>query len=158
MKSDHWIHQLGDVISVALIVASRRETWMSAPRPVIAAPGAPAFSAAGPTLVVREWSEPGPTYLHVHRSDDEAWYVLAGVLRFRFLDGEVEAPAGSTVFVPAGVAHSYSASDSARYLIFLTPKLDRLIDRLHRLEDPSELVATLAAFDTVIVESPGRNA
>jgi hypothetical protein len=128
---------------------------MPAPHPIIATPGAPAISALGPTLVVREWSGPGPSYLHVHRTDDEAWHVLEGSLRFRFLDGEVDAPAGTTVFVPAGVAHSYSVSDSARYLIFLTPRLDRLIERLHRLADPSELVPTLAEFDTMIVDAPG---
>ena len=45
-----------------------------------------------------------------------------------------------------------SSPSSTRYLIFLTPRLDRLITRLHRLSDPSELRATLAEFDTVLVE------
>jgi mannose-6-phosphate isomerase-like protein (cupin superfamily) len=59
------------------------------------------------SLVVREWTEPGPSYLHIHRADDEAWHVLEGSLRFRFIDGTVDAGAGTTVFVPAGLAHTY---------------------------------------------------
>ena len=80
------------------------------------------------------------TFLHAfHRSDDEAWHVLEGSLRFRFADREVDAPAGTTVFVPAGAAHTYRETEPSRYLIFLTPRLDRLIARLHSLSDPSEL-------------------
>ena len=79
--------------------------------------------------------------------------MLEGSLRFRFADREVDAPAGTTVFVPAGAAHTYSVTlEPTRYLIFLTPRLDRLIARLHTLSDPSELRATLAEFDTVLVE------
>ena len=58
-------------------------------------------------LVVREWTDSGPSYLHIHRSDDEAWHVLKGSLRFKFPDQEVDASAGTTVFVPVGLAHTY---------------------------------------------------
>jgi Cupin domain len=119
--------------------------------PIIARPGSFPVSAAGTTLVVREWTGSGPYYLHVHRSDDEAWHVLEGTLRFRLADGEVDAPAGTTVFVPAGVAHTYRAVGRCRYLIILTPRLDRLIARLQALGDDSEIPATLAEHDTVVV-------
>ena len=70
-----------------------------------------------------------------------------GSLRFRFADREVDAPAGTTI-VPAGSAHTYWVrAEPSRYLIFLTPRLDRLIARLHSFSDP-ELRATLAEFDT----------
>jgi mannose-6-phosphate isomerase-like protein (cupin superfamily) len=123
----------------------------SALKPMITGPGSPAIAAVGTSLVVREWTGSGPSYLHVHRSDDEARHVLAGSLRFRFADGEVDAPAGTTVFVPAGLPHTYWATEPSRYLIFLTPKLDRLIARLRSLSNRSELRATLAEFDTLLV-------
>jgi hypothetical protein len=120
--------------------------------PTIATSGFGPVSAAGDTLVIREWTDSGPSYLHIHHSDDEAWHVLVGCLRFRFEHGEVDAPAGTTVFVPAGLAHTYRVTEPSRYLIFLTPRLDRLIARLRRLKDRSQLRSTLAEFDTAMVE------
>jgi len=35
------------------------------------------------------------------------------------------------MFVPAGVAHTYAADESSRYLIILTPALNNLISELH---------------------------
>ena len=90
--------------------------------------------------------------IHIHRSDDEAWHVLEGSLRFRFPDREVDAPAGTSVFVPAGSPHTYRVTEPSRYLIFLTPRLDHLITKLRSLSDQSEVRATLAEFDTVMVE------
>lgn len=58
--------------------------------------------------------------------------MLEGTLTFTFADRHVEAPAGTSVFVPAGVAHTYQASDTARYLIILTPRLRELIAELQR--------------------------
>ncbi len=120
--------------------------------PTIVGPGFGPASVAGDTLVIREWSDSGPSYLHIHHSDDEAWHVLEGRLRFRFRHGEVDAAAGTTVFVPAGLAHAYRVTEPSRYLIFLTPRLDRLIARLRSLEDRSQLRSTLAEFDTELVE------
>jgi hypothetical protein len=120
--------------------------------PIVSRPGGPPIAAAGSHLVVHEWTGSGPGWMHIHRSDDEAWHVLEGSLRFRFADGEVDAPAGTTVFVPAGTPHTYWETEPSRYLIFLTPKLDRLIARLHRLEDGSSLEEILAEYDTVLAE------
>jgi hypothetical protein len=131
-------------------MAQRRDVPLDAP--IVSRPGATAISAVGTSLVVHEWTGSGPTYMHIHRSDDEAWHVLDGSLRFRLADGEVDAPAGTTVFVPAGSPHAYWETEPSRYLIFLTPRLDHLISRLHRLTDQSQLPAILAEFDTVLVE------
>ena len=63
--------------------------------------------ANGQSFIIQEWSGSGPDYLHVHHADDEAWHVLEGTLTFRFQDRDVDASAGTTVFVPAGVPHAY---------------------------------------------------
>ncbi len=102
--------------------------------PIIArsADGQPPIQASGLSFDLQEWSGSGPGYLHLHHEDDEAWHVLEGTLTFRFKDREVEAPAGTTVFVPAGVAHDYyEAHGPTRYLIILTPRLRELISALH---------------------------
>jgi len=107
--------------------------------PVIARPDAqPARVAAdGASFSIHEWRGSGPPQLHVHHEDDEAWHVLAGTLTFRFADRTEEVGAGSTVFVPAGVAHTYTASPSARYLVVLTPRLRALIAELQANRDRS---------------------
>ena len=90
------------------------------------------ISVTGQSFDIHEWSGSGPDYLHVHYADDEAWHVLEGTLTFRFVDQHVSAPAGTTVFVPAGVPHAYyDASGRTRYLIILTPRLRELIAALH---------------------------
>ena len=94
--------------------------------------GQPPIAATGQSFDVQEWRGSGPDYLHVHYADDEAWHVLEGTLTLRFKDKQVEAPAGTTVFVPAGVPHSYFVShEPTRYLIIMTPRLRDLISALH---------------------------
>lgn len=127
------------------------QTKMPAGRPTLALSGHSSISAVGSSLVIHEWTEPGPFYMHIHHTDDEAWHVLEGLLRFKFVDGEVEAPAGTTVFVPAGIAHTYTVTESSRYLIFLTPRLDQLIAELRLLPDETQLHATLAKYNTEFI-------
>ena len=109
------------------------------------------IDAIGLAYSIHEWAGSGPTYLHVHYADDETWHVLAGTLRFRLADREVEAPAGTTVFVPAGVAHSYMADASGRYLIILTPRLRDLIGELHGAP-MSEHAAIMRRYRSEILE------
>jgi mannose-6-phosphate isomerase-like protein (cupin superfamily) len=92
------------------------------------------MNTTGRSFSVHEWRGSGPTLLHVHHEDDEAWHVLEGHLRFRFADRAIDATAGATAFVPAGVAHTYEAIE-ARYLIILTPRLVDMIDELKRTQD-----------------------
>ena len=110
------------------------------------------IDASGNSFAIHEWSGGGPDYLHVHYADDEAWHVLEGTLTFRFADGEVEAPQGSTVFVPAGVAHTYyEAHGPTRYLLVLTPRLHQMIAELHATPY-NEHGQVLRRFESAIVE------
>jgi mannose-6-phosphate isomerase-like protein (cupin superfamily) len=109
------------------------------------------FSAAGRSFSVHEWRGSGPAALHVHHIDDEAWHVLAGALRFRFADRVIDVGPGGTVFVPAGVAHSYEALD-ARYLIILTPRLAALIAELQQAPDRSQHSAIYQRHDSELLE------
>jgi mannose-6-phosphate isomerase-like protein (cupin superfamily) len=94
----------------------------------------------GSEFTVAEWADDGESSaerpiapLHVHERDDEAWYVLEGALGFRRGDELLEAPAGSAVLVPAGVAHTYwnAHAGRTRYLIVMPPRVAALIRALH---------------------------
>jgi uncharacterized cupin superfamily protein len=110
------------------------------------------IAATGCSFDLHEWSGSGPDYLHVHYADDEAWHILEGALTFRFSDKQVAAPAGTTVFVPAGVPHTYfEANGPTRYLIILTPRLRDLISALHTT--PREQHQTIMRqFESEILE------
>jgi mannose-6-phosphate isomerase-like protein (cupin superfamily) len=114
----------------------------------------PPLAADGRSFSVHEWGGDGPPELHVHHEDDEAWHVLEGALSFRFLDREVLAPAGSTVFVPAGVAHTYRESGGpARYLVVLTPRLRALVAALHAAP-PERHAELMREHATEVVPGP----
>lgn len=119
------------------------------PTPSISGPER--IAADGASLSVHEWRGSGPPWLHVHHADDEAWHVLEGTLTFRFADRTVEAAAGSTVFVPAGAAHTYAASGDARYLMILTPRLRALIAELQN-SPPAEHAGIMRRHDSEILE------
>ncbi len=74
----------------------------------------------------------------MHHSDDEAWYVLEGRLRFKLGDAEVEAGPGEAVFAPPGIAHTFWNPDPGltRYLVVMTPDIARLIAELHAPDSP----------------------
>jgi quercetin dioxygenase-like cupin family protein len=60
--------------------------------------------------------------LHVHEREDEAFYVLEGSLSVWMGDEKFEAPAGSFVFQPRGIPHTFrSSGDGARVLALVLP-------------------------------------
>jgi mannose-6-phosphate isomerase-like protein (cupin superfamily) len=129
--------------------------------PIIAPPLAgKTIGSAGGAFVIAEWRDaggpPGPPRLiaplHLHHNDDEAWYVLEGTLCVRVGDQELEARAGSAVFVPRGTPHTYwnPGSTPTRYLLIMTPAIFRLIEEIHAMSDrsPSALDAVFKKYDS----------
>ena len=114
-------------------------------------------------FVVAEWRDaggpPGPPRLiappHVHRSDDEAWYVLEGTLCVQVGNDVVEVHAGSSVFVPRGTAHTYwnPGPSPARYLLIMTSNILRLIQEIHAMQDrnPVALAAVFEKYDSSLL-------
>ena len=67
--------------------------------------------------------------LHVHHSDDEAWFVLEGTVTFQVAGSAWTAEAGSFVWAPRGVPHTFRVdSPSARMLALAIPgEFDRFV-------------------------------
>jgi mannose-6-phosphate isomerase-like protein (cupin superfamily) len=117
-------------------------------------------------FVVAEWKDEGgsagPPRLiappHVHYADDEAWYVLEGVLCVRSGDKIVEASAGAGVFVPKGTSHTYwnPGPGRARYLLVMTANIYRLIKEIHGMPDRSAgpLQAMFRKYNSELVDLP----
>ena len=116
-------------------------------------------------FVVAEWRDVGgessPPRLiappHIHHRDDEAWYVLEGALRIRVGGKEIEARAGSSLFVPRGTAHTYwnPGPGPVRYLLIMTSNIYRMIQEIHAMADrnPVTLRALFKKYDSELLES-----
>ena len=114
-------------------------------------------------FVMAEWKDaggpPGPPRwiapLHLHRNDDEAWYVLEGALCVRVGKEVVEARAGSAVFVPRGTEHTYwnPGPGLVRYLLVMTSNVYALIQDIHAMADrsPAALAAVFEKHDSELV-------
>jgi uncharacterized cupin superfamily protein len=116
-------------------------------------------------FVIAEWRDPGGPAgqrrliapPHVHRKDDEAWYVLEGVLRVQVGESEVEAAAGSGVLVPRGTPHTYwnPGPGPVRYLLIMTANIFQLIQDIHAMKErtPEGLKAVFQKHDSELVNS-----
>ncbi len=116
-------------------------------------------------FVIAEWRDPGgppgPPRLiappHLHRTDDEAWYALAGTLCVQVGKEEVEAHTGSAVFVPRGTPHTYwnPGPGPVRYLLVMTANIYRLIQEIHGMNErtPAALRAVFTRYDSELLEA-----
>lgn len=95
--------------------------------------------------------------LHVHHRDDEAWYVLEGTLCVLVRKEEVEARAGSGVFVPRGTPHTYwnPGPGPVRYLLIMTSNIYRLIQEIHAMQirTSAALRAVFGKYDSELLDS-----
>jgi mannose-6-phosphate isomerase-like protein (cupin superfamily) len=114
--------------------------------PVIAPPLAGnILGSPNNSFVIAEWQDAGgpanpPRFIaprHLHHHDDEAWYVLEGILRVQSGENEIEARAGSAILVPRGTPHTYynAGPGRLRYLLIMTPNIFGLIQGIHALKE-----------------------
>ena len=83
-----------------------------------------AEQTAGAVTVWESTAAPGEgPPRHLHRNEDEFMYVLDGTLRFRLGEAVHTAPAGSFVFIPRGLPHTWqnAGTGPARILFVFTP-------------------------------------
>ena len=61
--------------------------------------------------------------LHIHKSEDESFYVLEGEINLLVGDRNIRATAGSLIFVPKGTIHTFSqiGHQPAKFLVTYSP-------------------------------------
>jgi quercetin dioxygenase-like cupin family protein len=89
--------------------------------------------------------------VHLHRREDEFMYVIDGRLRFLLAGEMTEAPAGSFVFIPKGVAHTWQnvGEERARILFAFVPAapgMERFFERAAELPDTTRLAEAFQSF------------
>ena len=134
--------------------------------PIVAPPlsGNTLCSANG-DFVIAEWRDPGGPVgqrrliapPHVHHHDDEAWYVLEGTMCVQVGDKEMEARAGSGVFVSRGTIHTYwnPGPGPTRYLLIMTPNIFQLIQDIHAMKErtPAALEEVFRKHDSELAKT-----
>jgi quercetin dioxygenase-like cupin family protein len=83
-----------------------------------------ADATGGAYGLVESWIPAGfSPPLHVHRREDESFFVLEGRVRFRCADDEIVGGPGTYVFLPRDVPHTFvvEGDETAHLLTLLTP-------------------------------------
>jgi mannose-6-phosphate isomerase-like protein (cupin superfamily) len=91
--------------------------------------------------------------MHVHRDEDEAFYVLEGTVDFACGDERFRAEAGAFVFLPRGLPHTFLGvgPTAARVLILLLPGG---LEELFLATDAERVHAALRTHGVEIVGPP----
>jgi mannose-6-phosphate isomerase-like protein (cupin superfamily) len=98
--------------------------------------------------------------LHIHHDAAEAFYILEGEYVMFLDDREVSCPAGSFVFIPAGMRHGFRVGAApSRKLVFYFPAamigyFDDLSDAIRRDEVDEGVLADVARRHAMEVVGP----
>jgi quercetin dioxygenase-like cupin family protein len=94
--------------------------------------------------------------LHVHPGEDEFFYVLKGTFKLQVGDEIKEAPVGSMMYVPRGVAHTFqnAGSEPGEFLVGVTPGgfEGMMVDRVGK--DAEAVNALAKKYNMEVVGSP----
>jgi quercetin dioxygenase-like cupin family protein len=97
--------------------------------------------------------------LHLHRNEDEGFYVLEGEVSIFLPDRRIDLGPGDFALAPRGVPHAYRVGDApARWLITSTPGgFERFVTEVADAGevDPAGLTAIAADHDIEILGPPG---
>src|SRR5271167_1164019 len=89
--------------------------------------------------------------MHVHRNEDEWYYLLDGTVSFHVGDETFHGGPGSMVFLPRAVPHTFTIeSPTARMLLLNAPGgFERMFELAPTT--PQEAMAALARYDVEVV-------
>lgn len=92
--------------------------------------------------------------MHVHRHEDEYYFVLEGEVSFHVATDTYRCTAGSFVFLPRGVPHTFAIeTPSARMLLLNAPGgFERMFELAP--STPDEALAALARYDVEVIGPP----
>jgi mannose-6-phosphate isomerase-like protein (cupin superfamily) len=98
--------------------------------------------------------------MHIHHDAAEAFYVLKGEYRIFIRDQEWRCPAGSFIYIPAGVTHGFRVGDtpSSKLNLYLPAAMigyfDELSEALSTGADDPERVERIANRHSMEVVGP----
>jgi quercetin dioxygenase-like cupin family protein len=111
---------IDEVAPIALGAGEGEALWFLG---TLATVKASADTTGGRVAVMEQLAPRGSgSPLHVHRREDEWFYVIEGALTFWVGGQVIDAPAGSFVYGPRDIPHTFVvSSDEARFLLVAEP-------------------------------------
>jgi len=109
------------LMAYAATAGEGETTWFLQNRMTVKATAETTGGAYG---LVESWIPAGSSPpLHVHHREDEAFFVLAGQVRFRCAEQDILAGPGSFVLLPRDVPHTFvvEGDETVHLLTLLTP-------------------------------------
>lgn len=142
--------------------AEGQALWFAGARVTVKAPGA--ADGCSPSVLDQVVPPSYATPVHVHRHEDEAWYVLEGQVEFQCGGAALTAGPGDFVFAPRGVPHVLinRGAAPARMLIITPPGFGQFVRAAGEpasgaappAPDPARLAAVAAQHGIDIVGPP----
>ena len=117
----------------------------------------------GSYALIEDFNPPGMGIpLHLHRNEDEMFYVVEGEVEFRIGNEISKASAGTTVHIPRDIPHAFTiiVEVSAKMLIMLIPAgLEKYFEELSQLPsdeapDMEKVVAISARYGIEFLSAP----
>ena len=95
--------------------------------------------------------------LHVHKAEDEAFYVLEGELRVQVGERIIHGTAGAFVFIPKGTAHTFAkaGTEPARMLVIISPAgFEQFFEEVGGPPDMDKIMAAAERYGFEVVGPP----
>jgi quercetin dioxygenase-like cupin family protein len=95
---------------------------------------------------------------HIHQSEEEAFYVLAGEVNVTIGDQTIRGTAGSFVLIPRGTVHTFSTVGTApaKMLVIISPAgFEQFFTEIDGVTDVEKIMTLAPRYNLEIMGPPG---
>jgi quercetin dioxygenase-like cupin family protein len=95
---------------------------------------------------------------HIHQSEEEAFYVLAGEVNVTIGDQTIRGTAGSFVLIPRGTVHTFSTVGPApaKVLVIISPAgFEQFFTEIDGVTDVEKIMTLAPRYNLEIMGPPG---
>jgi quercetin dioxygenase-like cupin family protein len=95
---------------------------------------------------------------HMHKAEEEAFYVLEGAVTVTIGDQTISGTAGSFVLIPRGTVHTFSkvGTEPAKLLVIISPAgFEQFFTEIDGVTDVAKIMTLAPRYNLGIVGPPG---
>jgi quercetin dioxygenase-like cupin family protein len=95
---------------------------------------------------------------HIHKAEEEAFYVLEGEVNVTIGDQTISGTAGSFVLIPRGIVHTFSTvgTEPAKMLVIISPAgFEQFFTEIDGVTDVEKIMTLAPRYNLAIMGPPG---